>query len=383
MTDRSKLGQYFTVNKILQQKVCDLIKNNPTIILEPSVGCGHLLTKVIEKYKTAKFICYEIDKSLKLVLAKQQCSIKVIYGDFLLMPIADKFETIIGNPPYVKTKTGNLYLEFIEKCYNLLLNDGEMIMIVPSDFLKSTSGTALRNKLLSTGSITDIYHIDDEHLFTDATIDVIVFRYQKGTTGSVVNYNDESNILYNNGVITIGRSDKKSNIMLKDIFNIYVGMVTGAEEVFKVPFGNIKVRNQESIDNYILINKFPSASDKINNHLLAHKEQLINRRIRKFNNTNWFQWGALRNIKQMKLHKNKPCIYIKTLTRQQIIATKATVDYFGGGLIILIPLNLEYEVDLDDFVNYFNSDAFKKEYTQSGRFKIGHRQLSLVAVELD
>ena len=33
------------------------------------------------------------------------------------------------------------------------------------------------------------------------------------------------------------------------------------------------------------------------------------------------------------------------------------------------------EVDLKKIVEYLNSDTFKENYTFSGRFKIGHRQL--------
>ena len=40
------------------------------------------------------------------------------FGDFLSQKINIKYTTIIGNPPYVKTKTGNLYLDFIKKCYD-------------------------------------------------------------------------------------------------------------------------------------------------------------------------------------------------------------------------------------------------------------------------
>src|SRR6056300_858217 len=38
-----ELGQYFTCNALLQSKVCEFIKNDPQVILEPSVGQGHLI----------------------------------------------------------------------------------------------------------------------------------------------------------------------------------------------------------------------------------------------------------------------------------------------------------------------------------------------------
>ena len=80
---------------------------------------------------------YEIDSEIKLLNKIEKN--KVMYCDFMKQTITKTYKTIIGNPPYVKTKKGNLYIDFIEKCYNLLDNNGELIFIVPSDFLKLTS----------------------------------------------------------------------------------------------------------------------------------------------------------------------------------------------------------------------------------------------------
>ena len=66
-------------------------------------------------------------------------------------------------------------------------------------------------------------------------------------------------------------------------------------------------------------------------------------------------------------------MYIYTLTRDTNIAFKGNVKYFGGGLIILIP---KKEINLDTVLTYLNSSDFKRNFIFSGRFKIGHRQIS-------
>ena len=104
-----------------------------------------------------------------------------------------------------------------------------------------------------------------------------------------------------------------------------------------------------------------------------NKEKLISRRIRKFNEDNWFQWGAPRNIKTMKNNLNQNCIYVRNLTRKDIVAFKSNVHYFGGRLLMLLPKN--EDIDLDNIVNYLNSNDFKKNYMYSNRFKIGQKQL--------
>ena len=50
MTNQHSLGQYFTTNNILKNKVYGFIFNNPSIILEPSIGQGDLISFI--KYKT-------------------------------------------------------------------------------------------------------------------------------------------------------------------------------------------------------------------------------------------------------------------------------------------------------------------------------------------
>ena len=96
----------------------------------------------------------------------------------LVKEITKKYKTIIGNPPYVKTKNGNLHIDFTDKCYELLDDNGKLIFIVPSDFLKMTSSGKLLEKMMSNGSFTHIYHPNKENLFKNASVDVIIFIIQ-------------------------------------------------------------------------------------------------------------------------------------------------------------------------------------------------------------
>ena len=124
----------------------------------------------------------------------------VIHGDFMKQKIKKKYKTIIGNPPFVRTKTGNLYIDFVEKCFNLLEHGGELVFIVPSDFLKLTCASKLLNNMISNGTFTHIYHPHNEKLFENASIDVIVFRYCK-------NNKLKKQVLYNNNLLYIINND--------------------------------------------------------------------------------------------------------------------------------------------------------------------------------
>jgi len=374
MTKKHNLGQYFTTHIELKEKVFEFILNNPSNILEPSIGQGDLITFIIDKLPSITFDMYEIDKEIKLLDKINRDDI--IFGDFLKQTIIKKYNTIIGNPPYIRIKKGNLYIDFTEKCYNLLDKNGELIFIVPSDFLKLTSASKLLNDMMINGTFTHIYHPHNEKMFENASIDIIIFRYCKNSLiEKKVLYNNKLLYITNsNGLITFGEEENNNSVMFQDYFDIYVGLVSGKEEVYKnEEIGNIEVLNGENkIDKYIYIEKYPCENEKINTYLLNHKKELIERGIRKFNENNWYEWGAPRNIKTINTNLGKDCIYIYNLTRKQNVSFLGKVNYFGSQLIMLKP---KKECDLNNIVSYINSNIFKDNFIFSGRFKIGHRQI--------
>jgi adenine-specific DNA-methyltransferase len=367
-------GQYFTKNIELKEKVFEFILNNPVEILEPSIGRGDLVVYMIDKLPGIIFDMYEIDKDIKLL--KKIKKDNVIYGDFMEQVITKKYKTIIGNPPYVRTKKGNLYIDFIHKCYNLLEDNGELIFIVPSDFLKLTCASKLLNKIMNNGTFTHIYHPNNEKMFDNASIDIIVFRYCKNNKiEKIVLHNNTSLYITNStGLITFNEKKLDNHVMFHDYFDIYVGLVSGKEKIYKNEhLGNIEILNGENkIDKYIYVVKYPCDNEQINEYLLSHKTELMKRKIKKFNENNWFEWGAPRNITTIQNNIGCECIYIYNLTRKKNVSFAGHVTYFGGGLIMLKP---KKQCNINNIVSYINSDAFKNNFLFSGRFKIGHRQI--------
>ncbi len=374
-TNKQLFGQYFTTNNELKEIVYKFILNKPNEILEPSIGQGDLVKLILDKHNDITIDMYEIDPTIKLLSNIDKNQVK--YTDFLVQNINKKYLTIVGNPPYVRTKKGNLYIDFIDKCVDLLDENGELIFIIPSDLFKLTSASKLLNKMILFGSFTHIYHPNNDKLFKDATIDIIVFRYCKNALLSkICNYNNQDMHINNSdGLITFTTNINNSTKTFSDLFDIYVGLVSGKDDVYKNELlGNISVLTGENkIEKFIYTEKYPTNNLEINNYLLQNKSVLLNRQIRKFNENNWFEWGAPRNINTITNNLGKECIYIYNLTRKDKIAFKSTVQYFGGSLLILIP---KQNIDLSKVIEYLNSNNFKNNFIFSGRFKIGHRQLS-------
>jgi adenine-specific DNA-methyltransferase len=380
MSHKKDLGQYFTISDELQQFVFDHVQQKSHPLLEPSFGAGHLLQKFLEYDPNYPIVGYEVDPTVKPIVPFNS-SQTIVYGDFTKQVISQKFKTIIGNPPYVKQqRTGNLYIKFIELCYALLDDHGELLFIVPSDFLKLTRAAPIITTMSQHGSFTHFLFPHNEKLFEGASIDVVVFRYEK-------DLHDNPNAIVNgtpklcnitNGIITFSDS-VVTGTPVNQRFDVYVGIVSGRDEIYRQEIGNIEVLvDKGRVEKFIFPETFPTQQLQINEHLLAHKQELLDRKIKKFSEKNWFEWGAPRNISSIRSNWDKPCIYVRNMTRQSDVAFPGTVQYFGGSLLCLIPKSPMTETEIQKIIQHLNTPAFQKDYLYAGRFKIGHKQISNV-----
>jgi len=373
---KKEYGQFYTTAGILHEKILEFIKNKPKKILEPSTGRGDLILPIKFKFPKMLFDMYEIDNTIESKVEG------IKYCDFLITNIDETYKTIVGNPPFVKTKKGNLAIDFVRKCFGLLEENGELIFIIPADFFKLTSTANLINEMMEQGTFTDIFHPSDDNLFSNANINVLLFRYcRNNKLPDICNYNGAKKKIINNSGLLIFVDENEKNIKkIEDYFDVYVGMVSGRDEIYKKDIGNIElISGKNEKEKFIYTKTFPSNRVDIDEYLVSNKSKLLERQIRKFNEDNWFEWGAPRNVGVMESQKGKKCIYIYNLTRKDEIAFEGKVDYFGGNLIIMIPKD---GIDISSTITYLNSIEFKKNYMYGGRFKIGHRQLSQALLKL-
>jgi adenine-specific DNA-methyltransferase len=92
MYNDEKLGQVFTPDDIVAQMFMLKKKNGRT--LEPSAGDG-----AFANHLTGEYVAIELDKNHASKIKNQE---RVLNIDFFDYPITEKFDTIIGNPPYVR-----------------------------------------------------------------------------------------------------------------------------------------------------------------------------------------------------------------------------------------------------------------------------------------
>ena len=195
--NKESLGQYFTYNKKVQNVMLKLVKNKKGLGLEPSAGDGVLLKILNKKFKNVKFDAVELDSNIPNFSGHE-----IMYEDFFkwFSRNTNKYNLVFGNPPYVAQKnislesklhmqdllnryTGkaNLYQFFIHRSVDLLEDKGELIFIVPKEWLYSTSAQELRSHLDGLGGFTHLIDCGEEKLFEDADVpSIIIFRWEKG-----------------------------------------------------------------------------------------------------------------------------------------------------------------------------------------------------------
>lgn len=382
-------GQFFTTKNRVLDALVGLIKNDGNI-LEPSAGEGHIVKHIEENLKRGVF-CVELDKDK---VSSKICDSKINIDNFFnYINTCGKFNTIIGNPPFVKLKNvedetinllpekipgnGNLYYFFIKYCVSLLENNGELIFIVPKEWLFNVSSKFVRDYLKDNGNFTHFIDCGEEKLFDDADVPALcIFRYEKGYEGKMKYYETLDNfydnkfelktVFYSNTVVFTNNNYSGKKVC--DYFDVKVGLVTGAEKIFKVgdewelpqEYLIDIVGTNRHLSKYLFLDKIKKFDDLPKNlkiFLLKNKKKLINRRIKKFDETNWWTYGALRNFKTM--NSNQKRIYGLMKTRgDEIFWVGNEFEYFGGGLVGLF-IKENVNVDLNTIVKYLNSKEFK------------------------
>lgn len=382
-----KYAQYFTESEILLFELNKFIKNKNGHMLEPSFGKGNIINYIIDNNKHRNIDCIEIDKEIDIIdNINKYNNINIIYEDFLKYNFNNKkYKTIVGNPPYIKQKNNiNIYLQFIDKCIDILDNNGELIFIIPSDFFKLSTAFEIKNKMIKLGSFTDVFYPKNENLFKNVSQDIIIFRYEKDLFNNNIKYNNEDKYyLLQNGNIYFYNEfniNNKEQSSMKDIFHIKVGFISGLNNFFEnALYGNEIIKTSSGDKKFLFYNNNLPNDKIVLDYYNENKNLLMNRKASKINENNWYKWCLLRNIKFIEENKNKECIYCSVLTRKKPVFFKGNIMYFDGSLLCLLP---KIKINIDQYLKILNSEEFLNHFLYSGRYKIGQKALSEIFIRL-
>jgi adenine-specific DNA-methyltransferase len=237
---------------------------------------------------------------------------------------------------------------FICKCLFHLKNKGELIFINPREFLKATSSIKLNNLLFNFGTITDVIDMGDSKIFGDFTPNCIIWRFELGNFSRKTNYSTAkiknnklevskkeirkfTNI---NGQLMFLKSDK--TVLFKDLFYVKVGAVSGADSIYMHEKGNKEFVSSETRKT----NKIRKMFYNVNvPELLPYKESLLNRRIKKFEENNWYMWGRGYHDTSEKR------IYVNCKTRQNNPFFTHKCKNYDGSVLAIFPKNQSINID--------------------------------------
>lgn len=358
------LGQVFTPAGVVEQMLGLIHRRGRT--LEPSCGNGAFYTRI------AGCVGIEVDGD--------HAPAGALTMDFFDYPLSERFDTIIGNPPYVRYRDieastrmkldmrkfdqrANLYLFFIEKCVHHLNDGGELIFIVPRDFQKSTSARALNTFLYACGTISDMIDLGDVVDFKGATLNTVIFRYVKGDLSHRLR--DGRHFVCRDGQLYFLREAMAGGVSLGEFFDIKVGAVSGADPVFAHPEGNVEMVCSKTIDTGETRRVFYDVPAP---QLLPHKEQLMARRIRRFAEHNWWRWGRGYPVDA------RSRIYVNCKTRRSAPFFLHRSTAFDGTVLALFA---KREMDLEQVCDVLNAiDWEEKGFFSGGRFLFSQRALA-------
>jgi adenine-specific DNA-methyltransferase len=368
--DISGRGQVFTPVPIVERMLA--LARNRGRALEPACGDGAFSACLPKHF--ADVVAIEHDGRFSPPGA--------LVMDFFAYPEDEKFDTVIGNPPYVKARDiapetrlhfstqlldghANLYLHFIEKCVRHLKPGGELIFITPRDFLKATGAARLNLWLAEQGTITDLEDLGDARIFDGVVPNCAIWRFEKGNMSRRTHDGRRmvcasGQLLFTHGIYSVP---------LRSVFSVKVGAVSGADDVFtNTELGNAdfvcsKTAQTGELRRMIFDTPLP--------YLEQFKERLLARRVAHFDDNNWWKWGRRHHVSEA------PRIYVNHKTRKARPFFVNACHNYDGSILALFPHRSHLEApDLARLAEMLNDVNWGElGFVCDGRFLFAQRSL--------
>ena len=304
-----------------------------------------------------------------------------------IQDIAEGTRALIERGAYGELLDGraNLYLFFIAKCLRHLRPGGELIFITPRDFLKATSAVKLNRLLVESGSITDAIELGDARVFDDAVPNCLIWRFEKGRSERAMRYCalgvgddlaagltapawEERHFVEAGGHLMFARGDYP--LRLADVAFVKVGAVSGADELFTdAVHGNRDFVCSSTVGSGLTRRMIWSEPGDPPPAVLApHKARLLQRKVTRFDESNWWMWGRLHH------RSAQPRVYVNGKTRVAKPFFIHPCNDYDGAVLAVFPRRAD--VDIEAFRDALNAvDWEDLGFVCDGRFLFTQRSL--------
>jgi len=256
-------GIYFTPPKTILKNIDFL---NPYLqqiksVLEPSCGSCEYITK-LDNLFNLDFTCIEKNEEIyNQIKTYEKDNIKILNIDFINYDIENKFDLIIGNPPYFVIQKNivsseyyeyfegrpNIFIIFIIKSLKMIKENGILSFVLPYSFINSSYYNKARKYIYTNYKILNIIDCKDDN-YIETKQETIVFIIQnilpldKENDKFSININD--NIIFGceDNIKKIRELYSNSTTLKKLGFNIKVGNVVWNQVKDKLTNDNSKTR---------------------------------------------------------------------------------------------------------------------------------------------
>jgi adenine-specific DNA-methyltransferase len=186
-------GIYFTPPTTVSKNIEILEKYMENIkeVLEPSCGSCEYILKLCENYNDINITGIENNEEIFLkIKSLENKNIKLYNKDYLKYESDNKYDLIIGNPPYFVIKKKdinksyykyfdgrpNIFIIFIIKSLNLLNENGILSFVLPKNFLNCLYYNKTRKYINNNFEILDIIECNDNYIETQQETIIIVIK---------------------------------------------------------------------------------------------------------------------------------------------------------------------------------------------------------------
>lgn len=373
-----------------------------------------------------------IAESFKIINVKWN----ILNGDFLKQCIKNKFDYVIGNPPYITYRElddlTRSYLNenftscrhgkfdycyaFIEASLSCLNDTGKLAYLIPSSIFKNVFAQELRNMILpSTSKIIDY---TTQKLFEKALTSSAILVCDKSVLSNSIEYQDVANgsrrtivkdNLHGKWIFSEHKDEGKSKKRFGDYFTASISIATLLNEAFilknfieeedYIAVKNFKIErnvirkgvsprslnykkpelilfpyfyDENGLVRYKSV-EFEEKFPEATRYLKSYKKELSGRKSDK--RIEWFEYGRT----QALAHLNQPKLLLSTVVTKEVKVyelPKECIPYSG---IYIVP---KIDIPLEKAKVILESDAFYK-YVKGIGINASGSSLRITAVDIN
>lgn len=289
-------GIYFTPPKTIYENINYLepYMTNVKSVLEPSCGSCEYILALTKKYSNIDITGLELNKTIfESIKHLENDYVKLLNENYLNYSFEEKYDLIIGNPPYFVMKKNqvdesyydyfegrpNIFILFLIKSLKLLNENGIISFVLPKNFLNCLYYDKTRHYIIKNFEILTIIECNDDYIETKQETIILVLQNKKPVSNN--------NMLYSISVadyIIFGMKDKMS--ILK---TLYLDSKSLHSLGFNVNVGNVvwnqcKAELTDNKEKTLLIYSSDIANNKLEIKQYSNKQK--KNYINKKGNTN-------------------------------------------------------------------------------------------------